>query len=830
MKTRSMKLFFSFCFLLISFSSFSQAANKFYKQGKAAAEAGKIDEAINSFSEVLKQHPEDDGVWKARGEQYEKKKEYQKAIDDYTQSLNIKSNDEDLLLHVADLNVLIDNQVEALVILNKLIAKDKNNTEALKRKAWSQIKVKNFAGAVGTTDLALAREQYNFYLHYYKALAKDSLKDYQTACTEYAKSIALVRSIKPNDVKPLPVFKTYYTNFALAQFKVGVYDESIKNYTMATTLDAGDTIEPKNYRIFYERSFPYLLKSDFTNAIGDLNKAIVMNGKDKEPIYQRGVVYKKTNQYQSAISDFTAYIQLDDKNAEAFGNRARCYVELSNYKEAIKDLKKAIQLANKEDDVKLLAEIKQKLYEANREADIPELKIDYPFVDVNDFTNIVEGQFDILVEGRVRDKSQIEYIKINGIDAIYNNGEDDYNPDFKCKIPITTDLKKLDIVVSDVYHNTITKTIKVGRVINDSRVRVTFAGKILSDDESKMPYGERQVYLVNDKGEIFFAAKTDIYGRFKFENIPYDQPYFLTMDVKDTPLAEKTKFIVTDDNNVPVLVSKEDGKERFKFEILPSDYNSMSLMTVDDAPLFIDIKGKLIAGNESKTPLANITVILMNGKGEMIASKKTDTYGLFIFSKLVPKEDYTLKTDSAESQTISYNKILVTDEKGKIIKELTKNPYGYFKYELLQADKVQLTKITETDPWLKALKLSKDKNELKIIENIYYASNAIDILPEAEVLINKAIEALKSNPKLTIEVQSHTDAIAGDEYNMDLSQRRANTVMAYMIAKGADKSRITAKGFGETQLINHCANDVECSEEEHRQNRRTVFKLNYIGN
>lgn len=78
-----------------------------------------------------------------------------------------------------------------------------------------------------------------------------------------------------------------------------------------------------------------------------------------------------------------------------------------------------------------------------------------------------------------------------------------------------------------------------------------------------------------------------------------------------------------------------------------------------------------------------------------------------------------------------------------------------------------------------------------------------------------------------LEVQSHTDATAGDEYNMELSQKRANTVVDYIVNKGIAKKRLTAKGFGETQLINRCANGVDCSDEEHRQNRRTVFKLNY---
>ena len=302
------------------------------------------------------------------------------------------------------------------------------------------------------------------------------------------------------------------------------------------------------------------------------------------------------------------------------------------------------------------------------------------------------------------------------------------------------------------------------------------------------------------------------------------------MDVSDTPLAKKAKFIIADENGNTVLSSSEDGAEKFKFQILPSDYATMSLMTLDDAPLLVDIKGKLIAANEGKTPLSNITVTLMNGKGEAISSKKTDAFGAFLFSRLAPREDYTIKTDSAESKNITENKILITDENGKIIKELMRNPAGYFRYTLLPGDKAQLIKISAVDPWLKALKLSKDKSEMLIIENIYYLSGSFEILPEAEVVLAKAIEALKSNAKLVIEVQAHTDAVASDEYNMELSQKRATTAMEYIASKGIDKKRLSAKGFGETQLTNKCVNGAECSDAEHKQNRRTVFKISYVGN
>ncbi len=818
-----LRLLFSFIFILGTFNSFSQSAGKLFSQGKDAAEQGKTDEAIALFTKALEMKPKDDEVMIERGKAYEKKNDLEKAVADYDNALNIHG-DKKLYLHTADLKMQLNKWPQALFDIDRVLEDDKGEIEAYEQKAWCLINTKKFADALTTCEVALAKNQYNHRLHYLKGMSKDSLKDYVVAVAEYQRAVTIMNGLTE---KNQPRFKPYYTNLAMAQTNAKMYDDAIKNYTTATKIDEKDSISPLNYRVYYYRSFPYLLKNDFTNAIGDLTKAIVMNEKDTEPIYQRGLVYQKTSQFQSAINDFTKFIQLDDKNAEVFSNRAKCYLEASNYKEAIKDFSQAVALSKNPETEKLLADTKQKLYEANRESDSPDIKIEYPQIDMSNFINVFDNQIDVLIEGYVKDKSQIEFIKINGVVAKYKESET--NPEFKCRVPLKGDVRKLEIGVSDVYHNTSTKTIKVGRLINDSKVKVTFAGKILSDD-GKAPLQNREVYLVNEKGEIFFVSKTDPNGKFKFENLPYDQGYFLTMDVSDTPLAKKSKFIIADENGNTILSSSEDGDQKFRFSILPSDYATMSLMTLDDAPLLVDIKGKLIASNESKTPLSNITVTLMNGKGEAISSKKTDAFGAFLFSKLAPREDYTIKTDSAESKNIAENKILITDENGKIIKELMRNPAGYFKYTLLPADKAQLIKISAVDPWLKALKLSKDKSEMLIIENIYYPSGSFEILPEAEVVLAKAIEALGSNPKLVIEVQAHTDAVASDEYNMELSQKRANTAMEYIASKGIDKKRLTAKGFGETQLTNKCVNGVECSDAEHKQNRRTVFKISYVGN
>jgi outer membrane protein OmpA-like peptidoglycan-associated protein len=78
------------------------------------------------------------------------------------------------------------------------------------------------------------------------------------------------------------------------------------------------------------------------------------------------------------------------------------------------------------------------------------------------------------------------------------------------------------------------------------------------------------------------------------------------------------------------------------------------------------------------------------------------------------------------------------------------------------------------------------------------------------------------NIKMKLDIRSHTDSRGSNKYNESLSDRRAQSTIGWLM-KTVDKSRLTAKGYGENQLINKCADGVECTEEEHQLNRRSEF-------
>jgi outer membrane protein OmpA-like peptidoglycan-associated protein len=119
-------------------------------------------------------------------------------------------------------------------------------------------------------------------------------------------------------------------------------------------------------------------------------------------------------------------------------------------------------------------------------------------------------------------------------------------------------------------------------------------------------------------------------------------------------------------------------------------------------------------------------------------------------------------------------------------------------------------------------------NKPIVLENIYYDFDKWFIRQDAALELDKLVKILKDNPTIDIEMGSHTDVRGNDQYNQILSDKRAKAAVDYLISKGIDPNRLTYKGYGEKVLVNHCKNDVHCTEEEHQKNRRTEFKVTEI--
>lgn len=112
-----------------------------------------------------------------------------------------------------------------------------------------------------------------------------------------------------------------------------------------------------------------------------------------------------------------------------------------------------------------------------------------------------------------------------------------------------------------------------------------------------------------------------------------------------------------------------------------------------------------------------------------------------------------------------------------------------------------------------------------VLKNIHYDFDQSAIRPDAGRILNNLVNVMRQNPSLRIELSSHTDSRGKDEYNLSLSQKRAEAAVQYLVSKGIEMERLVARGYGETRLLNSCANGVECPEEAHQANRRTEIRI-----
>lgn len=237
----------------------------------------------------------------------------------------------------------------------------------------------------------------------------------------------------------------------------------------------------------------------------------------------------------------------------------------------------------------------------------------------------------------------------------------------------------------------------------------------------------------------------------------------------------------------------------------------------DDDLYFLKIKHipviirGVVRDRDTKDILSDAKVSVVNEAGNVVATSVTLIDGQFEF-EVGKGQKYVVKVARE-----SYNDNEVTIKTAL----LRPNDEAYSEIFLEQ-------KIDETDnsPAPKSME-EEDGEALQVIELEYinYELDKSDVRPDAAATLDKLIAILKEFPDLEIRIESHTDSRGSDEYNMLLSKKRAKAAFDYIVSKGIDPKRLLYRGYGETRLLNKCANGVECTEEQHEVNRRSIVKV-----
>jgi len=278
-----------------------------------------------------------------------------------------------------------------------------------------------------------------------------------------------------------------------------------------------------------------------------------------------------------------------------------------------------------------------------------------------------------------------------------------------------------------------------------------------------------EVLLINSSGQTVKTGTTNNLGVVEFSNVvPAD--YTVEGKLYDVTL-EKAQIAMGEFNSA----------------------ESVQGTVYYDDPNFI-VQGKVFFCNTPK-PLPGVTLNLKNNADNFLKTTISEQTGEFIFH-LSERATYELyaKKESFLSQVV----------------DVDANNYDRSKSVF-----VKLEVCAEEVECGEAVRLN----------NILYDTNSSAIRSDAYADLDKLVQFLNDNPKANVELSAHTDSKGRASYNMTLSQGRANSALTYITSKGIAASRITARGYGETKLVNRCADGVNCSADEHQENRRTEFKV-----
>lgn len=207
-------------------------------------------------------------------------------------------------------------------------------------------------------------------------------------------------------------------------------------------------------------------------------------------------------------------------------------------------------------------------------------------------------------------------------------------------------------------------------------------------------------------------------------------------------------------------------------------------------PLVFTITGKTINNATQKVlPQSKITIIGSDGSTQSTTSDATGSY------------KFTVKKD------VNY--------------QLNASKYRFFG----DVGEASTYGLKESKEYTINFKLNPIPLKEIVLKGILYDLASADLRDESITTLDSLIKTLNDNPTFVIEIASHTDSRADSAYNYDLSQRRAQSVVNYLVSKGIENGRLVPKGYGESRLLNECKDGVECTEEQHQQNRRTSFSV-----
>lgn len=294
--------------------------------------------------------------------------------------------------------------------------------------------------------------------------------------------------------------------------------------------------------------------------------------------------------------------------------------------------------------------------------------------------------------------------------------------------------------------------------------------KVNTEDDESFPY-------ITDKNILYFSSKGLVgFGGYDIFSIDLNSADSVSENLGKPVNSEKDDFAFSfnTEKNVGFLSSNREGID-----------NIYSAKPIYNGKIIVSVKNK-----KDGLVMPGLEILIQDENKTFLDTKLTNEKGELSY-RVEPNMSYVVEVhkDGFETKKINVPAI----KKGTVF----------------------------LDVLLESIDVVVNGGENIILNPIYFDFNKSSITSKAAKEIDKLVYIMSQNYKINIFVKSHTDSRGPDEYNLNLSNRRAKETVKYVVSKGIDSDRISGKGFGESELKVNCGDN--CTEGDHALNRRSEF-------
>ena len=330
-------------------------------------------------------------------------------------------------------------------------------------------------------------------------------------------------------------------------------------------------------------------------------------------------------------------------------------------------------------------------------------------------------------------------------------------------------------------------------MVNRKKKYAVLSGKMVMENDPNTALSNTVINLVDSAENVIFTTTTDRLGNFEFGDIGLTKNYYIQVPQCSDELI---MYIYHSSNDIFTQL-KCNGRDKFLYRLLKANnHNRLGLISTSEEEIFMmgntEIIGQFeMVGPGHVAPSSKCRIRVYNDEGQLMGRTTIDSLGHFTFNNLSNERTFKFTHEcNDELELILYNRY------GKVIAKIQKEEDDYYVFRPMGFKSDDALSYIDTD-----INFNIDSSAVYDVVTVYFNSNETKVLANDLDKLDKLYKLLRKYPDLRLSVNAYADAIASDEYNFDLSQKRGDWIVAYLVSKGINENRFTVNAYGETRLI-----------------------------